>query len=90
MPLMPTWFQGQEAITGFLLAAPFRVRWRHRPARANGQLAVGCYAFDDATRTFVAYALDVLGLRGERIASVVSFIGGERFGSFGLPPTLTD
>ncbi|MDA0167881.1 sigma-70 family RNA polymerase sigma factor [Solirubrobacter taibaiensis] len=90
MPPMPAWFQGHQAIADFLLAAPFNVRWRHRPARANGQLAVGCYAFDEPTRTFTAYGLDVLDLRGDRIASVVSFIDGGRFGSFGLPPTLTD
>ena len=47
------------------------------------------YAWEDATCTFAAYALDVLELRGDRIAAVVSFIDGERFGSFGLPPALT-
>ena len=90
MPPMSCWFQGHEAIAAFLSASPFKVRWRHRPARANGQLAVGGYAWDDATRTFAAYALDVLELRGDRIASVVSFIDGARFGSFGLPPALSD
>jgi len=24
-----------------------RVRWRHVPTRANGQAAVGCYAWDE-------------------------------------------
>jgi len=41
MPPMSCWFQGHEAIAAFLSASPFKVRWRHRPARANGQLAVG-------------------------------------------------
>jgi RNA polymerase sigma-70 factor (ECF subfamily) len=90
MPPMPTWFRGHEAIAAFLADAPFRVQWRHRPARANGQLAVGCFAWDAAAGAFLAYALDVLDLRGDRIASVVSFIDGERFPAFGLPPAIFD
>jgi RNA polymerase sigma-70 factor (ECF subfamily) len=89
MPPMPSWFRGHEGIAAFLVQAPYRVRWRHRPARANGQLAVGCFAWDDAAEAFVAYALDVLELRGDRIASVVSFIDGERFPAFGLPPAIS-
>jgi RNA polymerase sigma-70 factor (ECF subfamily) len=90
MPPMPAWFRGHDAIAGFLAEAPFRVRWRHRPARANGQLAVGCFAWDEAAGAFRAYALDVLDLRGDRIATIVSFIGGERFPAFGLPPAIFD
>jgi RNA polymerase sigma-70 factor (ECF subfamily) len=90
MPPMPAWFRGHDGIAAFLAEAPFRLQWRHRPARANGQLAVGCFAWDEAAGAFRAYALDVLELRGDRIASVVSFIGGERFPAFGLPPALLD
>ena len=90
MPPMPAWFRGHDAIAGFLAEAPFRVQWRHRPARANGQLAVGCFAWDEAAGAFRAYALDVLDLRGDRIATIVSFIGGERFAAFGLPPAIFD
>jgi RNA polymerase sigma-70 factor (ECF subfamily) len=82
------WFRGHEAIAAFLAQAPFRVRWRHHRARANGQLAVGCFAWDDAAGGFGAYALDVLELRGDRIAPIVSFIDGGRFPAFGLPPTI--
>jgi hypothetical protein len=32
----------------------------------------------------------VLDLRGDRIATIVSFIGGERFPAFGLPPAIFD
>jgi RNA polymerase sigma-70 factor (ECF subfamily) len=90
MPPMPTWFRGRPSIAAFLTEAPFKVQWRHRPARANGQLAVGCFAWDEATDSFVAYALDVLQLRRDRIASVVSFIDGTRFPAFGLPPAIQD
>jgi RNA polymerase sigma-70 factor (ECF subfamily) len=87
---MPDWFRGHVAIAAFLSEAPFTVRWRHPPARANGQLAVGCFAWDEAAGAFLAYALDVLQLRGDRIASIVSFIGGTRFPAFGLPPAILD
>jgi RNA polymerase sigma-70 factor, ECF subfamily len=90
MPPMASWFRGHDAIAAFLADAPFRVQWRHRPARANGQLAVGCFAWDPPAGAFLAYALDVLELRGDRIASIVSFIDGERFAAFGLPPAIFD
>jgi Sigma-70, region 4 len=64
-------------------------RWRSRPARANGQLAVGSYWWVETAGAYVAYALNVLDLRGDRISSIVSFIDGERFAAFGLPPEVS-
>lgn len=64
---------------------PLQVRWRHRRAAANGQLAVGCYAWDEPTGSYVARVLDVLTLRGAQIAEVTAFIDPEIFGGFGLP-----
>ena len=85
MPPLRNWFHGHEAISRFLLSAPFHVDWRHRATRANGQLAVGCYAWDERAGAHVAYALDVLTVRGDNIASIVSFIDGSRFPAHGLP-----
>ena len=85
MPPLRNWFRGREAISRFLLSAPFHVDWRHRATRANGQLAVGCYAWDERAGAHVAYALDVLTVRGDNIASIVSFIDGSRFPAHGLP-----
>lgn len=84
MPPLANWFRGREAIAGFLEAAPFNVDWRHRPVRLNGQLAVGCYAWDPGTGAHVAYALDVLVVHGTRIAAITSFIDGSRFPAYGL------
>jgi RNA polymerase sigma-70 factor (ECF subfamily) len=86
MPPLTSWFHGREAIAGFLAAAPYNVDWRHRATRANGQLAVGCYAWDERANAHVAYALDVLAVRGDNIATIVSFIDGSRFPAHGLPP----
>jgi RNA polymerase sigma-70 factor, ECF subfamily len=90
MPPLPNWYRGHEAIAGFLAQGPFTVKWRHRTARAKGQLAVAAYAWDETVGAFAAYALDVLELRGDRIASIVAFLGGERFDAFGLPPVVSD
>lgn len=89
MPPLPSWFRGYEAIAAFLADGPFRKRWRHLPARANGQLAVGCYMWDEAACVHVAYALDVLDVRKDRIAAVTAFLSGEQFPMFGLPPAVS-
>ena len=88
MPPLPNWYRGHEAITGFLHKGPFTVRWRHVPTRANGQLAVGCYMWDEEKRSYRAFALDVLTLRGAQIAEVTAFLDRSIFARFGLPDEL--
>ncbi len=102
MPPIPTWFQGHEAIRNFLLDGPLRERWRHQPAFANGQLAIGCYLHDHASNGYVPAVIDVLTLAGDKIAAVTGFLlaetaereqavavpGAEIFARFGLPAAL--
>ncbi|MBC8093740.1 MAG: sigma-70 family RNA polymerase sigma factor [Pseudonocardia sp.] len=88
MPPLPSWFRGTSAITDFLRRGPFQLRWRHLPVRANGQQAVGCYAWDEARGVHVGQVIDVLTLREHRISAVTAFIDPDLFGRFGLPPTL--
>jgi RNA polymerase sigma-70 factor (ECF subfamily) len=78
MPPIPTWYSG-DALTAFLAGHGMAVRWRHVPTRASGHLAVGCYAWDPTRGAFVAQVLDVLTLRGERIAAVDGFATAEVF-----------
>jgi RNA polymerase sigma-70 factor, ECF subfamily len=85
MPPLPEWYAGHEAITGFLEHGPMRQRWRHLATHANGQLAVGCYIWDDDAGAYAAHVIDVLTLRGDRIAAITAFIDPKLFGSFGLP-----
>jgi RNA polymerase sigma-70 factor (ECF subfamily) len=83
MPPMPLWYRGREAVGAFLSDHPLPERWRHVPTRANGQLAVGCYMWDDERESFVAAVLDVLTLRDSRIDEVTAFVAPwvyERFG----------
>ena len=84
MPPLPQWFEGHAAIREFLLDGPLIERWRFLPARANGQLAFGTYMWDDELGAFLPGGLDLLALRGDRIAEVVSFLSAD-FALFGLP-----
>jgi RNA polymerase sigma-70 factor (ECF subfamily) len=88
MPPLATWYRGLEAIVAFLTEFPLRQRWRRVPARANGQLAVGCYLWDAGKGRYTAYVLDVLTLREARIEGVTGFITPEIFPRFGLPDEL--
>ena len=87
MPPLANWYRGHEAITGFLREWPLSglVRWRHVPTRAAGQPAVGCYTWDDEQGCFTPFVLDVLTLKGPRIAAITAFIDDTIFGWFGLP-----
>src|ERR671922_1537629 len=72
MPPCPAWYRG-EALRAFLTEYPGRERWRHVPTRANGQVAVGCYMWDEARDGFYIAVLDVLTLRGDKVAAVTAF-----------------
>jgi RNA polymerase sigma-70 factor (ECF subfamily) len=84
MPPLTAWYAGQDAIRAFLLDGPLTWRWRLVPARANGQLAFGTYRWDDDRSCYVPGGLDLVVLRGERVAEVVSFLDAD-FPPFGLP-----
>jgi RNA polymerase sigma-70 factor, ECF subfamily len=100
MPPLPTWYRGRDAIAAFLNRFALRDRWRLLPARANGQLAFGCYAWDAEQGSYTALSLDVLTLDGTRATEVTSFVtpytrgpDRERFAAevlarFGLPERL--
>ena len=89
MPPLPVWYEGRASIRQFLLDGPLAWRWRFLPARANGQLAFGTYRWDERRAGFVPAGLDLLALRGARIAEVVSFLAAD-FPAFGLPTEIAD
>ena len=86
MPPYADWYQGREAISdSWLMPGGPPPRLRYRPSSANGQLALGTYALDRASGRYTAIALDVLTLRGDRIAEIFAFRTPEEFPRFGLP-----
>jgi RNA polymerase sigma-70 factor, ECF subfamily len=77
MPPLASWYRGHEALTAFLERGPLSGdwRWRHLPAHASGQAAVGVYNWDPDEACYLPFALDVLTLRpGGRIQEVTAFI----------------
>lgn len=87
MPPLPVWYAGRSSIRESLLDGPRTWRWRFLPTRANGQLAFGTYRWDEHRAAYLPAGLDLLALRGTRIAEVVSFLVVD-FPTFGLPAEL--
>ncbi len=76
MPPLAAWFSGHENLRGFMHFGPLSGdwRWRHVPTRANGQPAVGSYAWYEPDQCFRPFALDVMTFHGDRISQITSFI----------------
>jgi RNA polymerase sigma-70 factor, ECF subfamily len=86
MPPQPQWIAGRAAVGAFLggrvLAGPGR--FRLVPAPANGQPGLATY-LRAPDGTFAAEALQVLTIRGGRIARITAFRDPGLFAVFGLP-----
>jgi RNA polymerase sigma-70 factor (ECF subfamily) len=59
----------------FLAAFPMSGAWRWRGVltSANGQPAIGFYAWDEDAQAYLPFALNVLTLRGNQVTDVVAF-----------------
>nr|WP_260407792.1 sigma-70 family RNA polymerase sigma factor [Planomonospora venezuelensis] len=90
MPPMAHWYRGLDAVADFALRIPLTRcgSWRSVATGANGQPAVACYLRDDDAGAHLAWSINVLTLRGGRIAEITSFVGPEHFAPFGLPASL--
>jgi RNA polymerase sigma-70 factor, ECF subfamily len=74
MPPYLVWYRGRDDIAAFLPLGPLRMRWRVRPVDVNGQLAFGCYGWDEQRGRYEAHSIDVLTLRGGQITRITSFL----------------
>jgi RNA polymerase sigma-70 factor (ECF subfamily) len=75
MPPARYWYRGTEALLEWMPKGPLAGwRWRHVPVVANGQPALGFYCWHPGEEAYLAFALNVLTLRGDRISDVVAFI----------------
>ena len=76
MPPLASWYQGRDGIAIWAANHPMSGAWRWRslPARANGQLALGFYAWNAAEQAHRPFALNVLTLSGDRVSDVTAFI----------------
>ena len=76
MPPLATWYQGREGIATWAAAWPLSGYWRWRTVstRANGQPALGYYAWDEEAKGYLPFALNVLTFRGNLISDVTAFV----------------
>jgi RNA polymerase sigma-70 factor (ECF subfamily) len=76
MPPAASWFSPRDQIATFLAGYALSGAWRWKTlrAQANGQPAIGFYAWDDDAQAYLAFALNVLTFRGREIADVTAFI----------------
>src|SRR3954452_16801672 len=76
MPPLASWFGGTpEDMRAFLEASPMSGiwHWKGRVTTANGQPAIGFYAWDQEEQKHKAFALNVLTFRGDKVADIVAF-----------------
>ncbi|GLZ29185.1 ECF RNA polymerase sigma factor SigG [Lentzea sp. NBRC 105346] len=90
MPPLPEWYSGLDAAMDFAVRVPLTScgAWRHRFVSANGQPAVAAYLRRDGAEEYLAWSINVLTLRDDRICEITSFIGEEHFTLLGLPGAL--
>jgi RNA polymerase sigma-70 factor (ECF subfamily) len=76
MPPLATWYETREGIAIWARSSPMSGDWRWRTVftRANGQPALGFYAWDEAEQAYLPFALNVISLRGSLISDVTAFI----------------
>lgn len=86
MPPYRTWFAGRDDVAAFLRRVPLRgIRWRVRPSHANGQLSFAFYLLSEETGRYEWHSVEVLTLRGDRIAAITAFLDPEGYHAFGMP-----
>ncbi|AKU18001.1 sigma-70 family RNA polymerase sigma factor [Luteipulveratus mongoliensis] len=81
MPPLPAWFDGRDAVAGFMRERLFATPWRLRPLRLNGQLAFACYQGPD----FRLGAVNVLSVRDGQIRAINGFVDPALYPALGLP-----
>src|SRR3954447_9668043 len=76
MPPLRTWYRTREGIATWARLSSMSGDWRWRAVfvRANGQPALGFYAWDEQEQSYLPFALNVLTLRGAAISDVTAFI----------------
>jgi RNA polymerase sigma-70 factor, ECF subfamily len=83
MPPSPTWYSGRASIAEFQIKCVFEVDWQHRVTSANGQLAMGCYIYDQDKDCYLGAVIDVLTLDGDQVAAVTGFQTAEQLRKWG-------
>ncbi|MFI6581058.1 RNA polymerase subunit sigma-70 [Embleya sp. NPDC050493] len=84
MAPLPAWFDGREDVGRFFAERVFAAGWRLKPFPANGQPGYACYTREPGARSFRLAAVNVLTLRGGRIAEITGFLDPDLHRRLGL------
>ena len=76
MPPLATWYAPREGIEIWARASSMSGDWLWKGiyVRANGQPALGFYAWDEDEQAYLPFALNILTFRGREITNVTAFI----------------
>lgn len=76
MPPLQTWYTPRDTIVTWARESSMSGAWRWKAllTQANAQPALAFYAWDDAARSYLPFALNVLTLRDELVSDVTAFI----------------
>jgi RNA polymerase sigma-70 factor, ECF subfamily len=76
MPPMANWYRTREGIQTWASLSPMSGDWHWRVVRtrANGQPALGFYAWAEQARAYMPFGLNVLSFRGDQVVNVVAFL----------------
>jgi RNA polymerase sigma-70 factor, ECF subfamily len=76
MPPLSTWYRTRAGIStwasGYSLSGAWR--WRTVQTRANGQVTLAFYSWDEEAAVYLPFALNVLSFRGDQVSDVTAFI----------------
>ena len=76
MPPLASWYSGREGIAIWARGWPLSGAWQWKTVfvRANGQPALGFYAWDEEAGAYLPFALNVITFRGREISQVTAFV----------------
>jgi RNA polymerase sigma-70 factor (ECF subfamily) len=76
MPPLATWYAPREGIAIWARSSSMSGQWLWKAVqvRANGQPALGFYAWDESEQAYLPFALNILTFRGREITNVTAFI----------------
>jgi RNA polymerase sigma-70 factor (ECF subfamily) len=91
MPPLPAWFDGRDAVRGFVTERLFATPWRLVPMGFNGQPGFAAYQGDPAGGgPFRLGGVNILSVRDGRIAEIASFVDPALHPLLNLPEILPE
>jgi RNA polymerase sigma-70 factor (ECF subfamily) len=88
MPPLPAWFDGRDAVATFIADRLLTTPWRLVPLWGNGQPGFACYVLMPGQTEYRLGAVNLVSVRGGRIAAVNSFLDPALHARLHIPSVL--